>query len=151
MAPPEASGSALEGRAWTRTWWCVNAGEILLGPGIIDGIGLGLGYISPVSTLIKWFPERRGMATGLAIMGFGGGAMIGAPLADDLINAFRSPTSVGAWQALTTLSAVYLAFMLAGAFRRRENQLTGLAVCSPLAAKRFYVRKALLSKEILDG
>jgi MFS family permease len=92
---------------------------LLLGPGIIGGIGLGLGYISPVSTLIKWFPERRGMATGLAIMGFGGGAMIGAPLADILINAFRSPTSVGAWQAFTTLSAIYLAFMLAGAFGYR--------------------------------
>ena len=49
---------------------------------MIGGIGLGLGYISPVSTLIKWFPDRRGMATGMAIMGFGGGAMIGSPLAD---------------------------------------------------------------------
>jgi MFS family permease len=92
---------------------------LLLGPGIIGGIGLGLGYISPVSTLIKWFPDRRGMATGLAIMGFGGGAMIGAPLADILINTFKSPTSVGAWQALVTLSTVYLAFMLAGAFGYR--------------------------------
>ncbi len=60
---------------------------IWLGSGVIGGIGLGLGYISPVSTLIKWFPDRRGMATGLAIMGFGGGAMIGAPLADRLMNA----------------------------------------------------------------
>ena len=51
-----------------------------LGAGVIGGIGLGLGYISPVSTLIKWFPDRRGMATGMAIMGFGGGAMIGSPL-----------------------------------------------------------------------
>jgi MFS family permease len=50
-----------------------------LGSGVIGGIGLGLGYISPVSTLIKWFPDRRGMATGMAIMGFGGGAMIGFP------------------------------------------------------------------------
>ncbi|HKZ72604.1 MAG TPA: MFS transporter, partial [Steroidobacteraceae bacterium] len=54
---------------------------VWLGAGVIGGIGLGLGYISPVSTLIKWFPDRRGMATGMAIMGFGGGAMIGAPLA----------------------------------------------------------------------
>ena len=51
-----------------------------LGSGVIGGIGLGLGYISPVSTLVKWFPDRRGMATGMAIMGFGGGAMIGSPL-----------------------------------------------------------------------
>src|SRR5262249_16881160 len=57
-----------------------------LGSGVIGGIGLGLGYISPVSTLVKWFPDRRGMATGMAIMGFGGGAMIGAPLAGLLMN-----------------------------------------------------------------
>ena len=63
-----------------------------LGSGVIGGIGLGLGYISPVSTLIKWFPDRRGMATGMAIMGFGGGAMIGAPLADMLMNYFETPT-----------------------------------------------------------
>jgi len=61
-----------------------------LGSGVIGGIGLGLGYISPVSTLIKWFPDRRGMATGMAIMGFGGGAMIGAPLADRLMKHFSS-------------------------------------------------------------
>ena len=63
------------------------------GSGIIGGIGLGLGYISPVSTLVKWFPDRRGMATGMAIMGFGGGAMIGAPLADLLMNYFHTPRS----------------------------------------------------------
>ena len=66
-----------------------------LGSGVIGGIGLGLGYISPVSTLIKWFPDRRGMATGMAIMGFGGGAMIGAPLAANLMKYFATPTSVG--------------------------------------------------------
>ena len=60
-----------------------------LGGGVIGGIGLGLGYISPVSTLVKWFPDRRGMATGMAIMGFGGGAMIGAPLANLLMTHFR--------------------------------------------------------------
>jgi MFS family permease len=68
-----------------------------LGAGVIGGIGLGLGYISPVSTLIKWFPDHRGMATGFAIAGFGGGAMIGAPLANLLINYFKTPTSVGVW------------------------------------------------------
>ncbi len=62
-----------------------------LGSGIIGGVGLGLGYISPVSTLIKWFPDRRGMATGMAIMGFGGGAMIGSPLATILMNHFATP------------------------------------------------------------
>ncbi|MFT2612592.1 MFS transporter, partial [Escherichia coli] len=68
---------------------------MLLGSGVIGGIGLGLGYISPVSTLIKWFTDRRGMATGMAIMGFGGGAMIGSPLAADLMKVFASPESVG--------------------------------------------------------
>src|SRR5918993_5201310 len=69
-----------------------------LGSGVIGGIGLGLGYISPVSTLIKWCPDRRGMATGLAIMGFGGGAMIGAPLANRLVNVVGTEGSVGVGQ-----------------------------------------------------
>jgi MFS family permease len=90
-----------------------------LGSGVIGGIGLGLGYISPVSTLIKWFPDRRGMATGMAIMGFGGGAMIGAPLADLLMNYYRTPASVGVWQTFMTLAAIYLIFMLGGAFGYR--------------------------------
>jgi len=90
-----------------------------LGSGVIGGIGLGLGYISPVSTLIKWFPDRRGMATGMAIMGFGGGAMIGAPLADKLMKAFASPTSVGVWETFVVLAAVYFVFMMAGALGYR--------------------------------
>ena len=90
-----------------------------LGSGVIGGIGLGLGYISPVSTLIKWFPDRRGMATGMAIMGFGGGAMIGAPLADILMNVFRTPTSVGVWQTFVAMAVIYFVFMLGGAFGYR--------------------------------
>jgi MFS family permease len=90
-----------------------------IGSGIIGGCGLGLGYISPVSTLIKWFPDRRGMATGLAIMGFGGGAMIGAPLADRLMRAFATPTSVGVWETFLTLGLLYFVVMLAGAFAYR--------------------------------
>lgn len=90
-----------------------------LGSGVIGGIGLGLGYISPVSTLVKWFPDRRGMATGMAIMGFGGGAMIGAPLANMLMNFFKSSTSVGAWETFLTLGAIYFVFMMIGAFRYR--------------------------------
>jgi MFS family permease len=92
---------------------------IWLGSGVIGGIGLGLGYISPVSTLIKWFPDRRGMATGLAIMGFGGGAMIGAPLADRLMKFFATPESVGVWQTFLTLAAIYFVFMMAGALGYR--------------------------------
>ena len=90
-----------------------------LGAGVIGGVGLGLGYISPVSTLIKWFPDRRGMATGMAIMGFGGGAMIGAPLADLLMNHFKSPASVGVWQTFLVMAAGYFVFMLCGAFGYR--------------------------------
>jgi MFS family permease len=90
-----------------------------VGAGVIGGIGLGLGYISPVSTLIKWFPDRRGMATGMAIMGFGGGAMIGAPLADILMNTFKTDQSVGVWQTFLVMAAVYFVFMMCGAFGYR--------------------------------
>src|SRR5215472_9724104 len=68
---------------------------IYLGYGVVGGIGLGLGYISPVSTLIKWFPDRPGLATGMAIMGFGGGALIGAPLANNLMAYFRTDHDLG--------------------------------------------------------
>jgi MFS family permease len=90
-----------------------------VGSGAIGGIGLGLGYISPVSTLIKWFPDRRGMATGMAIMGFGGGALIGAPLANQLINYFRTPTDVGVWPTFLTMAAIYAVFMAAGSLGYR--------------------------------
>ncbi len=90
-----------------------------LGSGVIGGIGLGLGYISPVSTLVKWFPDRRGMATGMAIMGFGGGAMIGAPLANLLMNYFKTPTDVGVWQTFLVMAAGYFVFMMIGAFGYR--------------------------------
>jgi MFS family permease len=90
-----------------------------LGSGVIGGCGLGLGYISPVSTLIKWFPDRRGMATGMAIMGFGGGAMIGAPLADILMKHYATASSVGVKETFLTMGAIYFAAMLAGAFGYR--------------------------------
>jgi MFS family permease len=89
------------------------------GLGVIGGCGLGLGYISPVSTLIKWFPDKRGMATGLAIMGFGGGAMIGAPLAVKLMNHFATPSSVGVTKTFLALGVIYFFAMLAGAFLYR--------------------------------
>ncbi|GAC1345757.1 MAG: OFA family MFS transporter [Acetobacteraceae bacterium] len=91
-----------------------------LGSGVLGGVGLGLGYISPVSTLIKWFPDRRGMATGMAIMGFGGGALIGSPLADMLMNRFGGGTaSQGVWQTLLAMATIYAVFMLGGAFGYR--------------------------------
>jgi MFS family permease len=90
-----------------------------IGSGVIGGCGLGLGYISPVSTLIKWFPDRRGMATGMAIMGFGGGAMIGAPLADRLMKHYATATSVGVQETFVTMGVIYFIAMLAGAFGYR--------------------------------
>lgn len=92
---------------------------MLIGSGVIGGIGLGLGYISPVSTLIKWFPDRRGMATGMAIMGFGGGAMIGAPLANTLMNYFATPTSVGVWETFAVMGVLYFIAMMIGALGYR--------------------------------
>ncbi len=91
-----------------------------VGSGFIGGIGLGLGYISPVSTLVKWFPDRRGMATGMAIMGFGGGAMIGSPLAVMLMNRFSTgAANPGVWQTFLVMGLIYFIFMLGGAFGYR--------------------------------
>jgi MFS family permease len=92
---------------------------LYLGYGVIGGIGLGLGYISPVSTLVRWFPDRPGMATGLAIMGFGGGALIGAPLGVELMNYFKSDASVGVKEAFLVMGVAYCAFMMFGAFTIR--------------------------------
>jgi MFS family permease len=109
-----------------------------IGSGVIGGVGLGLGYISPVSTLVKWFPDRRGMATGMAIMGFGGGAMIGSPLAQLLMDGgkfididafgftyalsfpgFKDASGPGVWQTFLVMAAGYFLFMLVGAFGYR--------------------------------
>jgi MFS family permease len=92
---------------------------VYLGYGFIGGIGLGIGYITPVSTLISWFPDRRGMSTGMAIMGFGGGALIASPMSDSLMKAFSSPTSTGVAQTWVVLGIVYLLFMMGGAFGYR--------------------------------
>ncbi len=89
---------------------------LYIGYGVIGGIGLGLGYISPVSTLIKWFVDRPRMATGMAIMGFGGGAMIGGPLAVKLMEHFRTATDTGVIPTMLTMGAIYFCFMLFGAF-----------------------------------
>ena len=99
---------------YTHQFWLM-----IVGSGVIGGIGLGLGYISPVSTLIKWFPDRRGMAAGMAIMGFGGGAMIGSPLAADLMKYFATASDVGVTQTLAVMALLYFVFMMAGAFGYR--------------------------------
>ncbi|MCL1886988.1 MAG: OFA family MFS transporter [Betaproteobacteria bacterium] len=88
---------------------------------VIGGIGLGLGYITPVSTLIKWFPDRVGMSTGFAVGGFGGGAMVGAPMAQAFMNFYATPTTTGLWQTFLTLAIIYCAFMMAGAFSIRVS------------------------------
>ncbi|MBK6996369.1 MAG: OFA family MFS transporter [Lewinellaceae bacterium] len=94
---------------WSHQIWL-----LYLGNGVLGGIGLGLGYISPVSTLIKWFPDRPGMATGMAIMGFGGGAMVAAPLSIRLMEFFQTPDSIGVTETFLALGILYLAYMLFG-------------------------------------
>ncbi|MGA9893305.1 MAG: OFA family MFS transporter [Xanthobacteraceae bacterium] len=93
-----------------------NIWVVYFGYGIVGGCGLGIGYISPVSTLIKWFPDRPGMATGMAIMGFGGGAFIASPLSVWLMSRFSSPTHVGVAETFIVLGVVYFIFMVVGAF-----------------------------------
>ncbi|EIM76490.1 putative oxalate/formate antiporter [Nitritalea halalkaliphila LW7] len=92
---------------------------VYLGHGVLGGIGLGLGYISPVSTLIKWFPDRPGLATGMAIMGFGGGAMVASPLSVSLMDFFASSTSTGVAETFLTMGLIYFVFMMFGVFMVR--------------------------------
>ena len=87
---------------------------LYLGYGVLGGCGLGIGYISPVSTLIKWFPDRPGMATGMAIMGFGGGALIAAPLSVLLMRHFATATSKGVMETFVTMGVIYFMFMMIG-------------------------------------
>ena len=89
---------------------------IYIGYGVIGGFGLGIGYISPVSTLIKWFPDRPGMATGMAIMGFGGGAFIASPLSVWLMGKFTTQTHVGVAETFIVMGLIYLCFMMIGAW-----------------------------------
>ena len=89
---------------------------VYLGYGVLGGCGLGIGYISPVSTLIKWFPDRPGMATGMAIMGFGGGAFIASPLSVWLMSIFRTPNTTSASpRPSSPWAAIYFVFMVVGA------------------------------------
>ena len=105
-----------------------NLWVIFLGYGVLSGCGLGLGYVSPVSTLIKWFPDRRGLATGLAIMGFGGGAMIGAPLGETLMEFYKSNQGIlppaitdnyGLMGTFLTMGTVYFLSMVLGSITIR--------------------------------
>jgi MFS family permease len=124
-AGPRASGFAAAccwGAAFLISAVAVSIHSIWLlrfGYGVVGGCGLGIGYITPVSTLIKWFPDRRGLATGLAIMGFGGGALIASPLSEWLMSLYATPTSNGVVGAFATMGVIYLVVMLAGAFSFR--------------------------------
>jgi len=92
---------------------------LYLGYGVLGGCGLGIGYISPISTLIKWFPDRPGMATGMAIMGFGGGALIAAPLSVLLMAHFKTATSNGVLETFVTMGVIYFMFMMIGVYAAR--------------------------------
>lgn len=96
--------------AWLAQYWL-----IVLGYGLVGGVGLGIGYISPVSTLIKWFPDRPGMATGIAIMGFGGGALIASPWSSAMLEAFGATTD-GIARVFLVHGVVYALFMSLGVF-----------------------------------
>ncbi len=103
---------------------------IYLGYGLIGGIGLGLGYISPVSTMIKWFPDRPGMATGMAIMGLAARRFIAAPLSVWLMARFSTPSHIGVGETFVVLGLIYLCFMMVRAavvrFRRRAGHRPGM-------------------------
>src|SRR5580698_6996388 len=101
------------GVSWHQLW------IIYLGYGVLGGCGLGIGYISPVSTLIKWFPDRPGMATGMAIMGFGGGALIAAPLSVMLMAHFKTAASNGVLETFVTMGVIYFMFMMIGVYAVR--------------------------------
>jgi MFS family permease len=95
---------------------------LYVGYGVLSGCGLGIGYISPVSTLIKWFPDRPGMATGMAIMGFGGGAIIAAPLSLFLMDHFKTAASNGVLETFIAMGVIYFTFMMIGAYAVRVPQ-----------------------------
>ncbi|MDT7782420.1 MAG: hypothetical protein QOF58_839 [Pseudonocardiales bacterium] len=115
---------------WAGMYWVV-----VLGYGLIGGIGLGIGYISPVSTLIKWFPDRPGMATGIAIMGFGGGALIASPWSTSMLTAFGATSTSGIGKAFLIHGIAYAIFMSVGVLLIR------------LPSKEFTEEKAALLKD----
>src|SRR5450631_3915435 len=101
--------------------WIFSIAIVFLGSSaaVFGGCGLGIGYISPVSTLIKWFPDRPGMATGMAIMGFGGGALIAAPLSVMLMDHFKTATSNGVLETFVTMGVIYFMYMMIGVYSVR--------------------------------
>jgi MFS family permease len=115
---------------WAGQYWVV-----VVGYGLVGGIGLGIGYISPVSTLIKWFPDRPGMATGIAIMGFGGGALIASPWSTSMLTAFGNTSTSGIGKAFLVHGLAYAVFMTVGVLLIR------------LPSKEFEAKKAEFAKD----
>lgn len=148
---------------WTHQFFLV-----LLGYGVLGGIGLGLGYISPVSTLIKWFQDRPGMATGLAIMGFGGGAMIASPLSTALMARYRTATSQGVAETFVTLGIIYFIVMMFGVLTvrlpsaewraahmakstRRVTHVPDVSVSDATRTRQFWLLWAVLCLNVTAG
>ncbi len=143
---------------------------LILGYGVVGGVGLGIGYISPVSTLIKWFPDRPGMATGLAIMGFGGGAIIASPLSVRLMSHFRTDGGNGIASTFLTLSLLYFVIMMFGVFTVRvpaaawipsaniakraastSSAPTGMTVASAVRTPQFWLLWTMLCVNVTAG
>ncbi len=136
---------------------------LYIGYGVIGGSGLGIGFTTPVSPLIRWFPDHRGLATGLAIMGFGGGAILAAPASEALMKAFTSAASVGLWETFAVLGCVYLVAMMAGAFlfrvppegRERSeaagDELSGVSVEQAVRTPQFYLIWTIVLLNVTAG
>jgi MFS family permease len=124
---------------------------VYLGYGVLGGCGLGIGYISPVSTLIKWFPDRPGLATGTAIMGFGGGALIGAPLAVGLMRHFSSATSTGVAPTMAVMGVLYFIWMFVGSLivRVPRDGWAPAGYVPPVASAKMITTKNVLREDAL--
>jgi MFS family permease len=141
---------------------------VYLGYGVLGGCGLGIGYISPVKTLMSWFPDRPGMATGLAIMGFGGGALIASPLSVRLMQYFAVPGDPGVAKSFAVLGIIYFCFMIFGALivrvpaagwhpegwvapPRRELRADDMTASEALRTPQFFLLWAVLCLNVTAG
>ena len=124
---------------------------VYFGYGVVGGCGLGIGYISPVSTLIKWFPDRPGLATGTAIMGFGGGAMIGAPLSVLLMKHFANASGTGVAQTMFVLAVLYFIWMVVGSLivRIPQEGWKPAGYVAPLASQAMITSKNVVLERAL--
>ncbi|HXU99796.1 MAG TPA: OFA family MFS transporter, partial [Caulobacteraceae bacterium] len=133
---------------------------LYLGSGVLGGVGLGLGYVGPIPTLIRFFPDRRGLATGLAIMGFGGGAMIAAPLSTFLMARLAGTATGGVAETFTVLGALYFVVMTAAAFAIRTppaaaadppQEDASLTARAAVRTPRFYLLWVMLAVNVVAG